>query len=374
MGVTPGSTLRSGRARKAVPAAILLAAVVGSLGLGMRSASAKTTAQATAVRGLSLPLDQWLATGRISAASGTNVVHAGDVLVRAWYFNKVCPAHGSCYGQFVRQLSGGGAQSANIQAFPSEATASFPPTIVACSPGATAQGTEHDSFSWRQAPANGRLDAVLEVSTFTGCGSTKASALVSWNAVTVPLAPAPKFTPAPTHSTTVAVFRQTLTRVCSNVNAELVPLTTQMSKDESALKAAARPPATAAASAAASLAKLYPQILPILMKDYVSVPQPPVPLSADWLRYGELQRQELPEVSSALVALTNVFSALSLYERTGSLLAAQTALAEESLAGADQNGYYALHQSATALAKQLALPTICTNPPALQRAGGYIIP
>ena len=147
-----------------------------------------------------------------------------------------------------------------------------------------------------------------------------------------------------------------------------------MSKDASTLKAAARPPDPAAASAAAGLAKLYPQLLPILIKDYVSVPGPPAPLSADWLRYGELQRQELPEVSSALVALTNVYSALSQYERTGSLTNAQQALAEESLAGADQNGYYALHQTATVLATALALPKICISPPALAPLGGYLLP
>ena len=306
---------------------LVLAAAGSALGPGMVSASAQT---ASDVGALTLPLDQWLATGRISAATGTTVVRSGDMLARAWYFKKVCPTRGSCYGEFIRQLSGAGAQSANIEAIPGEAIASFSPTIVPCSPGATAEGTEHDVYRWRQAPANGHLDAVLEESSFTGCDATKGSAVVRWTAATVPLAPAPTFTPAPPHAATVASFRETLTRVCSTVNSELGPLTMQMNTNERVLRAAARPPAAAAASAAAALAKLYPQLLPIVIKDYVTVPGPPAPLSANWLRYGDLQRQELPEVASALVALTNALSALGLYERTGSLFDAQKALAEES--------------------------------------------
>src|ERR1700690_3498115 len=174
MGAPPDSMPHSGRARGAVPVAVVcalaLGAVAGALGVGPLSTSTTTAAKATTVSGRALPLDQWLATGRIYVAAGTNVVRTGDVLVRAWYFKKVCPAHGACSGQFIRQLSGGGAQTTNIQEGPGIADASFPQTIVGCGPGAATQGTEHDVYSWRQAPDNGRLDAVHEDATFAGCG------------------------------------------------------------------------------------------------------------------------------------------------------------------------------------------------------------
>jgi len=376
MGATHLS-LRPGRARRALSAAVLtvaaFAAVAGALGVGARPASATTAPRATVVAGLALPLDQWLATGRVSSATGTNVVHAGDVLVRAWYFKKVCPAHGQCQGQFIRQLSGGGAQVANIVELAHLESASFPSTVVPCGGGAKpTQGTEHDSYAWH--PVNGHLGLVHEESVFAGCGSARAEARVDWNAVSVPLAPSPKFAPVPTRSSTVAAFHQTLTRVCSDVNAELVPVTSQMSKDVIAIRAVGSNTGAAAGDAAASLAKLYPQLLPIAIKDYVVVPSPPAPLSQGWLRYGDLERQELPEVASELVALSNLYAALSRYERTRNLIDLQQAFAEQSLAGADQSATSGQHQTATALAKQLGVPATCTSPPALAAVGGYLLP
>jgi hypothetical protein len=322
-----------------------------------------------------LPLDQWLATGHITTVTATSAVHAGDVLVRAWFFEEVCHAADPCGGRFVRQLSGGGAQAAEIQEIPGAATASFAPTIVPCGSGtASKQGTEHDVYSWRTSPVGGRLRGVQERSTFTGCGSGTGVAGVTWSAVAVPLVRAPAFEPSAAHSANGGAFLRALTRTCTAVNAQLAPLTAQMSRDAATIRAASGKVNAAAATAAASLATLYPRLLPIVIEDYTTAPQPPPEFDGLWVVYGDLQRQELRELPSALAALNEVYSALSAFERTGSTTALQQALAEETLAAADQSSIAAAHRGAIALAKQLRVPGICTAPPALAAVGGYLLP
>jgi hypothetical protein len=320
---------------------------------------------------MTLPLDQWLATGRVTVAVGTKTVHQGEVFVRAWYFER--GACSRCSARFIRSLSDGGAQSANLYDFPTLATASFSPTTVPCGTG-TAQGSEHDIYTLRRPPAGGHLDDVQEDSGFTGCGSQKGTAIIDWTAVDVPLARPPKLAADSARSATVAAFHTAANAVCTNVNKQLSVVTTEMVSDMATLKAAAGRPNRAAADAAARLAKAYPQLLPIMVKNYATVPQPPAPLAANWHLYGQLQHQELPEIASALVALSKLYTAASNYERTGSPVSLDEVVAEQSLAGSDINYTSTLHTRATALAQQLGLPPICTRPPALAAIGGYLLP
>jgi hypothetical protein len=81
-------------------AACLLGGAVGSVGPAAAAAGhrAPTAHSVLAVRPRAgqasatvfLPVDQWLATGRVTSVSSATVVRVGDVRVRAWFFKPSC--------------------------------------------------------------------------------------------------------------------------------------------------------------------------------------------------------------------------------------------------------------------------------------------
>jgi hypothetical protein len=315
---------------------------------------------------VSLPLGQWLATGQVGGVQGTSAASVGQQLVRAWFFEKQCNQHASCHGEFIRQLSGGGADEAEIVSGPRVASATFSPTTIPCGSPAGAQGREQDSYTFRQSPRGGHL-FVLEQAALTGCGNSRGSWAVTWNATSVPLAAAPALTANPRHAATAAAFHASATVVCGRVNAQLDPIGVGLASDGAAINGA-RPPDPAAARAAAALAQVYPRLVPIIMHDYTDVSQPPRgAMDAVWLRYGAVNRRQLPEQLSQLAAVAKAAEALSDYQRTGSAVAQQRFAAEYTIASADESPLKAYDATMRALQRQLGLPSVCTSPPALSR-------
>jgi hypothetical protein len=351
-----------------VVAAVVLVAKLAAIG-PFAATSAATVPGSPAVTvepTVSLPLGQWLATGRVDATQGRSAANVGQQLVRAWFFEKQCNRHVSCHGEFIRQLSGGGADEAEIMSGPRVAFATFSPTTIPCASPAGAEGSEQDSYTFRQSPGDGRL-VVNEQAALTGCGNSRASWFVGWNATAVPLAAAPALTANPRHAATAAAFHAAATVVCGRVNAQLDPIGVGLASDGAAINGA-RPPDLAAARAAAALAGVYPRLVPIIMHDYADVLQPPSgAMDAVWLRYVAVDRRQLPEQLSQLAALAKAAEALSDYERTGSGVAQQRLAAEYSIASADETPVKAYDATMRALQSQLGLPSICTNPPALSR-------
>jgi len=322
-----------------------------------------------AARPLVLPADQWLATGLVDQVHGNAGVQVSESRVRAWYFKMVCPEHARCEEEFIRQLSSGGADSTTVHDTPGRATATFSPTNVTCGSAPHARpAREYDTYTFTVPPHDGELPA-REQATVTGCGGPPASYSIGWTADLVRWPAFPRATADPQHAATMIAFRQSALSVCRTVNTELAPLAAAIDRDEAVLSKS-RGRDIASANAAASIAKLYPKIIPIEIKDYTDVPQPPDEgLGALWVVYGDLVRRQLPYATSEVAALAKAFTAISDYERTGSATDQQKGAAEYSIASSDANTVESLSPTITHLLQLLQVSTECSSPPALTTNG-----
>jgi hypothetical protein len=241
---------------------------------------------------------------------------------------------------------------------------------VACGQTASArQGQEYDTYVFAQTP---RLTAdkhnaaisVLERATLKGCGPRPVRWTISWNAVSV-LPQIPRdlegFAASPTHAPTDTAFRRAASSVCATVNADLAPLAKQARAADSAL-ARATPPDSAGAHAASQLATLAAQIPRVALRDFTDPAQPPAgSLDTLWLRYVARERTDLYNQWAGVIAIIAQMHAYADYERTGSTVALQRALAQETLANADTTYVHTLDHNLTGLQHRLALPATCTT-------------
>jgi hypothetical protein len=311
------------------------------------------------------PAGVWFATARVTGVHGTVNVHVGSVFVRGWQFVGMCRGSAPCETQFTRQLSSGQYQQAMLAPTAGGQQAAFGGSHVSCARRtgeAATPTTEFDTYTFRRPAVGGHL-SVTETALLSNCGGSPASISQTWTAMLVRPVASPTVGPDPHHATTADAFVVDATRVCSAVDTALQPIATAIKQDASAI---ARPGATAT-TAVASPAKLYPEIVPLLLRDYTEVPQPPVgPLDQLWLKgYAGLTRTHLSAVASQASALTQAFLALRQFFHTANSVAEQTALAELFVAAEEGP---AVQSSTTTMVPEAAavnLPTICVKPPAL---------
>jgi hypothetical protein len=141
------------RAEKLVPVALLWAT--------------RDSVQRSAEADVALPVDQWLATGRVTSVSHATLVRVGEVRIRAWFFKSLCAAgeavEVSCGVNFIREVTSAGEYAGPIIYGSNEATiawqaapslsVSFSPDENPCSPQADArQGQEYDTYDFSQSP------------------------------------------------------------------------------------------------------------------------------------------------------------------------------------------------------------------------------
>jgi hypothetical protein len=303
------------------------------------------------------PAGVWFATGRVTGVEGTVNVHVGSVLVRGWQFVGVCHGSAPCETQFSRQLSSGQYQETMLAPIAGGQRAAFGGSNVPCvrrTGEAATPAIEFDTYTFRQPAVDGHL-SVSEKAIFNSCGGAPASISETWTATLVHPTASPAVNSDPDHASTSSAFVADATRVCSTVNTALAPIATAIKHEGGASTPAA----------AASLAKLYPKIVPLLLRNYTALPQPPGALDRLWTTsYAELTRVHLSAVASQVTAVTHALVALGQFLHTGNGVAEQTELADLFVAGTDGPPVQSSTQDLLAEARVLGLPTICVVPPA----------
>jgi hypothetical protein len=341
-----------------------------------RSAEIRTPAAPTPVAVAppagSTPDGQWIASGFTSAVTG-DVANArlDQPDVRAWYFTHVCVMATKCRTELVDQLMYGTTDQAQLTQTPGNAwwTGRFPATARSCArqpsrPTSRETITDTIQLGW-SSPAHRELIAD-ETETITGCGNqTPAVVGYHWTAKPVPSPTVPQITLNARHAPTAASFRSAAQRVCTKVNAQAAPIAVSIESAASILRGAAS--RSAKATAEATIARQLGPLLPLSAEEYTLIPQPPTgPLDALWLDDIAANRQQLAPGAQAIAALQAQATATSRYLRTGSPLALQTAVTEDTLYTEDITQLTRPATAGNTIEQQLRLPAVCINPPAVK--------
>lgn len=341
-----------------------------------RSAAIRTPAVqapvAVAAPAASTPDGQWIASGFTSAVSG-DVANArlDQRDVRAWYFTHVCTSATKCRSELVDQLMYGTTDRAQLTQTTANAwwTAQFPATGGSCArrpsrPARRETITDTIQLGW-SSPAHRELIAD-QTETITGCGNqTPAVVAYHWTAKPVPSVAVPEVKPNAHHAATAATFRDAAQRVCTNVDTQAAPIASRIEAAERIVRAARS--RSARANAEATIAQELGPLIPLSAREYTLIPQPPRgPLDALWLDDVAANRQQLAPGAQAIAALQAQTTATSRYLRTGSPLALQTAITENTLYTEDIAQLARPATTSDTIERQLRLPAICITPPAIE--------
>jgi hypothetical protein len=317
---------------------------------------------------LPAPTGQWLATGRVHGTLGVANVPVGEVVVQAWSFRNVCGEY-QCNTDLTRH-PGDGPATAKLTTFPGGLQGTFPPYSVACVEGSDnrvvphARGSERDEFLFNWTAHQHELTG-QENGGIVGCGSTLANITINWTATKVPGLEAPAIPISSHHVGSASAFVAAATQVCARVNADIEPLTATIESDQQTIDARR---GVAVAEAATSLAETLPKLIPLAVRIYSEIPQPPEPLDVLWIRAVQIEQNALAPSMSYMAATAREMNALSRYVLTEDNVQAQDAAAEAALANQDASAIPSHDALIGPIERQLNLPSSCTNLPAYSAA------
>ena len=312
----------------------------------------------------SMPEGQWIATGTVAQAYEVAGRTAGQRLVRAWIFDRVCTAGVACHTDFELQNADGSvAQAVLVHESNGSFHAVFPTTVNPCAYGGS--GQDHYSMNVRWLSARELSGDSLETFTAPTGGCTPgAFDAARWTVTPVVQAATPTLTIWPGHAATVGAFRAAAQRACSSANTEAVPLAAKLLSLERTARTANIN--TVRANAETRIAGLLAAVLPLLVKQYTGIPQPPTGASDTlWLTDIAAIRRQLQPAAAMFAALQNAARTASLYFRTGNPLDAQRILTTPALITDDALKIAGPGDTSNAIESKLRLPKICTREPAI---------
>jgi hypothetical protein len=311
-----------------------------------------------------MPSGQWLAVGTIQQSQSVYGDAPGQQLIRAWIFQRVCKKGAGCHTEFAASSANGSVwHAALLQGNDDSLLAVAPTTVGPCADGGTAQDHYDVNLSWLS-------ENVLLATTSewfdheTGRCTPNAYEDVEWRATPVPQTPTPTLAIRSTHAATAAAFRAAALRVCTDTNAEAIPIARRLSALElSARTASTR---TARADSEARIANLLGSVLPLSIKAYAEIPQPPTGgLDNLWHQDIRAIRRQLEPAAAMMAALRNGVLDTSRYLGTGDQLARQRLLTTPSLVENDAVQMVRPGATSDTLEHRLGLPEICIDEPAI---------
>ena len=313
------------------------------------------------------PYGQWIATGRVLGTLGVANLPAGTVTVQAWTFRHVCGQY-LCNIDLTRGPSNGTHTGKLVDA-PGVIQGEFPPYSVPCVDAnnrvvAHVHGTQRDAFLFTSSAHEGVLTG-QENGAITGCGPPPANITTNWTATKVPQLQVPTIPISPRHVASASAFVAAATQECTRVNAEIEPLTATIESDQQTIEARR---GVVVAEATSSLAETLPKLIPLAVRVYSEIPQPPEPLDVLWTRAVQIEQDALKPTMNYMAVTAREMNALSRYVLTENKVQAQDAAAYAELAHEDAASIPSPDALIGPIEQQLNLPSICTNLPAYSAA------
>jgi hypothetical protein len=307
------------------------------------------------------PTGQWIATGTVSQSYHVPGRAVGARLIRAWIFRRVCKAGVGCHTDFVLQITDGSViQTVLVPERNGTFRAVFPATVTPCENGGS--GQDHYSMDMTWLPGHRLVGTSVE--SFSGGCTPGAFDQAGWTVSRVGEPAAPPLAILSRRSATVGAFRAAAQRACTTVNAQALPLAAKLASLEHAAGSATS--RAVRADSESRIAELLGAVLPLSVKQYTEIPQPPAgALDALWLQDITDIRRQLKPAAAMIAALQTAAQSASQYFRTSDPLDAQRLLTTPSLISDDALAIAGAGDASNAIERKLGLPSICINEPAI---------